>query len=166
MSEIIRSVSATQRVAESGGIMTSKNLVKPKRLGKTEFVEEYVRNSILFGFGEPTKEDIDRTYILVKNSGKKKRVKRKTESVMSKEEHFAMNIRNSTLLFGEPPTEEELNKEWDMYKFQLQYRAIRGTKKQKEVKRAAFMAVMEQEMMSRYSPEAIEERRLRKEVTM
>jgi hypothetical protein len=160
-------LSNTQQVTESGGSMMSKKPVKRRRLGKKEFTRDYVRNSILFGFGEPTKEDINRTYILVKNDGKKKRVKPKSEPEMTREEHIATNIRNHTIFFGEQLKEEDLNREWDIYQIGLQYRAIRGrTKKEKEEKQQAFMERMGQEIKARYSPEAIEERRLQKEAEM
>jgi len=150
-----------QSVDESVMVMMKKTLAKRKRRSEKEYIEDYVRNHILFHGQEPTKEDINSAFISWKNSGKKQRVKRKSEPEMTKEEYFARNIRNSTLLFGEPPTEEELNKDWDRYVYRCQYNALRSDKK-----KAVFLECMKQVMTARYSPEKIEERRLQKEIEM
>ena len=150
---MVRSDSATQRVAESGEIIMKKKLVKRKRLKKEEFIVDYVRNHTNFCGEPPTKEEINSAYNLVKNIGKRKRVKPTPEPEMSKEEFIALSVRNSQLLWGETPTEKDLNREWDLIVYERQYNAIRGkTKKEKEKKQQAFVEYMEQEMKRRYSP--------------
>lgn len=88
---------------------------------------------------------------------KKKRVQPKQEAPMSKEEYFETNIRNHSIFYGETPKEEDLNREWDIYRRDLQYHAIRGrTKKQTEKMKAAFAIATEQQLIARYAPERLE----------
>lgn len=130
----------------------NKKPVKRKRIGVKEFTRDYVRNSILFGYGEPTKAEINSAYISCKGSGKRKRVKRKSEPTMSKEEYFATSILGSTLLFGEPPTEEELNREWELFEIKRHYYTIRGENKRETEKiRNEFIEQKGQEMRKRDS---------------
>lgn len=131
---------------------------KPKRLRKKEFVETYVHNNSLFFDETPTKADINSTYNLVKNFGKRKRVKRNSEPELSKEEFFETYNRNS-LLFGETPNEDEANRVWDLIVFERQYKS-RRTKKRKE----EFHLYIEQEMMRRYSPTKVEEINLQNQI--
>lgn len=142
----------------------NKKPVKRKRLVKKEFVKQYVPRYKLFYGQEPTKEDIDSTYIQVKNDGKRKRVKPKTEPEMSREEFIERHVRNSKLWGEVPNVEEEANRWWDLEQLERQYHAIREkTKKQTKEKKAAFREHMEQVIADRYSLAKIEERRLQRE---
>lgn len=153
--------SNNQSIEERVMIMMKKKLAKRKRLPKKEFVEQYVPRHKLFYGEDPTKEEINSAYISCKNSGKRKRLKRKSEPEMIKEEFVAMISRNSILLFGEPPTEEDLNREYDLYKLDRQCSALRSEKR-----KAAYRECMWQVIADRYSPAKIEERRLEKEIEM
>lgn len=124
----------------------SKKPVKRKRLGKNEFAVEYVRNSILFDGETPTEEDINSTYNLVKNSGKRKRVKRNPEPELSKEEYFAMIVHSSQLLWGITPTEEDLDREWDIEVIRRTHKTLKGGKA-----KADYLENMGQIIKARYS---------------
>lgn len=150
--------STNQSIEERVMIMMKKKIAKRNRLPKKEFVEQYVLRHKLFCGQEPTKEEINSEYISCKNSGKRKRVKRKSEPAMTKEEYCSTIIRNCDLGFGYPPTEEELNRDYDLYKLDLQLNKLRSPKR-----KAAFRECTEEVMRDRYSPAKIEERRLQKE---
>ena len=122
----------------------SKKLVKRKRLGKKEFAADYIRNSIVFYGEKPTKEDISRTYNIVKDFGKKKRAKRNSEPEMSKEEFVETIVRNNQF-WDEPPTEEDINREWDLIVIRRKYNEVKG-----DEAKAAYLEKMEQEMKLRY----------------
>jgi hypothetical protein len=131
---------------------------KPKRLRKKEFVETYVRNNSLFDGETPTKADINSTYNLVKNFGKRKRLKRNSEPEMSKEEFFETYNRNS-LLFGETPNEDEANRVWSLIVIQRIYKEL----KEDEAK-AGYLQEIEQDMKLRYSPTKVEEINLQNQI--
>ena len=157
MNEKGHSETATQGVGEREGIIMDMIRVKPKRLGKKEWVEDYIRNSMIFYKEMPSKQDINRTYNEVKNAGKKKRVKPNPE--MSEDEHKAMIARNIQSMWGITPDEEEINRDWDQEQFDRQYRTIRGKQKKE-----AFLEYAASILKARYSPEKIKERRLLKEI--
>ena len=119
---------------------------KPKRLRKKDFVETYVRNSIIFDGETPSKEDISSAYNLGKNFGKRKRVKRNSEPEMSKEEFVATYVCNSQL-WGETPNEEDMNREWDLIVIQRKYKELKG-----DEAKAVYLEKIEQEMKLRYLP--------------
>jgi hypothetical protein len=74
-------------------------------------------------------------------------MKRSKPKRLSKEEFVAMYVRNSSLLFGETPSEEDINRSWDLVVFERQYKSIRT-----KTGKAAFFEYMEQEMTRRYPP--------------
>lgn len=153
--------SNNQSIEERVMIMMKKKLAKQKRLRKEEFVEQYVRMSILADGKEPPKDDIESAYIQEKNSGKKKRVKPKSEPELSKAEFVERHIHNSRFNAYDPNIEKEANRWWDLEQLDRKCKALRSKKK-----REAFRECAAQVIKDRYSPAKIEERRLQREMEM
>lgn len=134
-------------------MITSMKRLKRKRLSRKDRADEYVHRHNLFYPEPPTKEEIDMSL----NTRKKKRVKPKQAPVMSREEHVKMLLGKSELF---EMTEEDANRWYDLTVFQGKLDAIRGrTKKQTEELKAAFFEIAEREIMSRYAPARLEEKK-------